>query len=221
MVDKEDNAIPEAVARKQRSILQLRSEGVPILESLPRIETVADSKRHSTEEVATRAMALCVVAVKGEGLEQAEVERVVECFQLAGSFTAKERTFIEASAPSQHDRVQCAWQYECYWVMLWALGFIKELDWPGHICDVKWAVDTLRDLGRDAFVAKARLRPQEELLDATDLIYRYHWACRNAQMNGGEMPAGLDGEVVMERHRALNWLVGYMDQEWDDISTDT
>ncbi|MDR2636809.1 MAG: DUF4272 domain-containing protein [Zoogloeaceae bacterium] len=27
--------------------------------------------------------------------------------------------------------------------------------------------------------------------------------------------------VTMERHYALNWLIGYMDQEWDDISTDT
>ncbi|MGO7286211.1 DUF4272 domain-containing protein, partial [Rhizobium ruizarguesonis] len=24
-----------------------------------------------------------------------------------------------------------------------------------------------------------------------------------------------------ERHYALNWLTGYMDQDWDDISTDT
>jgi hypothetical protein len=27
--------------------------------------------------------------------------------------------------------------------------------------------------------------------------------------------------VVYERHYALNWLTGYMDQDWDDISTDT
>ena len=27
--------------------------------------------------------------------------------------------------------------------------------------------------------------------------------------------------VVMERHYALNWLIGYSDQEWDDVTTDT
>jgi len=27
--------------------------------------------------------------------------------------------------------------------------------------------------------------------------------------------------VTLERHYALNWLIGYMEQEWDDISTDT
>jgi hypothetical protein len=27
--------------------------------------------------------------------------------------------------------------------------------------------------------------------------------------------------VAQERHHALNWLIGYMDQEWDKVSTDT
>ncbi len=27
--------------------------------------------------------------------------------------------------------------------------------------------------------------------------------------------------VTKDRHYALNWLIGYMEQEWDDISTDT
>nr|WP_246762835.1 DUF4272 domain-containing protein [Rhizobium sp. NZLR1] len=27
--------------------------------------------------------------------------------------------------------------------------------------------------------------------------------------------------AVYARHYALNWLIGYMDQDWDDISTDT
>jgi len=41
-------------------------------------------------------------------------------------------------------------------------------------------------------------------------------------------PAGLDiigvsttQGVTYERHYAPNWLIGYMDEEWDDISTDT
>jgi hypothetical protein len=27
--------------------------------------------------------------------------------------------------------------------------------------------------------------------------------------------------VVQERHYALNWLIGYCGQDWDDITTDT
>jgi len=71
------------------------------------------------------------------------------------------------------------------------------------------------------FLRDARLRSQPEILDQADLIYRYHWAVVDARINNKPAPAGLDPGVAMERHYALNWLVGYMDQDWDDISTDT
>jgi len=83
------------------------------------------------------------------------------------------------------------------------------------------AVGVIVNLGRDRFVAQAALRPAGELLDAADLIYRYHWATREAELRGREPPAGLDPGVVMERHYALNWLIGYLGLDWDEVSTDT
>ncbi|MPN33272.1 hypothetical protein SDC9_180757 [bioreactor metagenome] len=105
--------------------------------------------------------------------------------------------------------------------MLWALGFIDSLERPDKLCDVKKAVLLLRDNGRQGFLQKSKLRPQNELLDAADLIYRYHWATEDARLNGSEAPSGLDPGALMERHHALNWLVGYLGQDWDDITTDT
>jgi len=32
---------------------------------------------------------------------------------------------------------------------------------------------------------------------------------------------GVDAGIVIERHAALNWLIGYMGQSWDEITTDT
>jgi hypothetical protein len=217
----ESKVSDEAQARKNRSITILEAEMVPFIEHLPLIETEAESTRRSTEQVATRAMALCIVAVKGERLEQEIIDQLIDEYKLASAFTPKEREFIKNPSPTQHDRIQFAWRYECYWVMLWALGFIDKIERPDTICDVKLAVAFLRDNGRDGFLKKAKLRPQSEILDAADLIYRYHWAVVDARINNREAPAGLDGGIVMERHHALNWLIGYMDQEWDDVSTDT
>lgn len=211
----------EAQARKSRSIAVLKAENVQFIEHLPLIETEAESTRRTTEQVATRAMALCIVAVKGEGLEQEVIDSLIEEYQLASAFTPKEQEFIQNLDPTQHDRVQFAWRYECFWVMLWALGYIDSLERPDTICDVARAVSFLRDNGRDEFLKKATLRSQAEILDAADLIYRYHWAVVDARLNGREAPAGLDGGIAMERHHALNWLMGYMDQEWDDVSRDT
>jgi len=50
---------------------------------------------------------------------------------------------------------------------------------------------------------------------------RFDWACVAARVSGKSPPKGVDCEVVMERHHALNWLIGYQGQEWDDVSTDT
>lgn len=211
----------EAQARKDRSIAVLNSENVPFFPELPAIETEAESTRRTTEEVALRAMALCVAAIKGEGLEQEVVDQLIEKLRLASAFTAEEKEFIANPNPTQNDSIQFSWRYECYWVMLWALGFLDQLNRPDCQCDVGRAVSFLFEDGRDGFLKKAKLRPQAELLDAADLIYRYHWAVVDARIHGREAPAGLIGGVVMERHYALNWLIGYMDQEWDEVSTDT
>jgi hypothetical protein len=71
------------------------------------------------------------------------------------------------------------------------------------------------------FVADAKLRPLAQLLDEVDRIFRYHWAVVEARVNGRLAPADLGPGVTLERHYALKCLIGYMDQEWDDVSTDT
>jgi hypothetical protein len=36
------------------------------------------------------------------------------------------------------------------------------------------------------------------------------------------IPAGMDGSVVMERHKALNWLINADNAaDWDDVKTNT
>jgi len=219
--EQEKKVSGEAQARKDRSIAVLKSESVPMIDDLPMIEAEAESTRRTSEQVAIRAMALCIAAVKGEGLEQKIIDQLIKEYKLESEFTPKEMKFINSPTPTQHDRIQFAWRYECYWVMLWALGYIDELERPDTICDVKLAVSFLRDKGRDGFVKNAKLRPQAEILDAADLIYRYHWAVVDARVNRRETPAGLDSGVIMERHHALNWLMGYMEQAWDDVTTDT
>jgi len=211
----------EAQARKSRSIAVLQAEAVPYIDHLPAIETETESHRRTAKEVALRAMALCFVAVKGEGLDQSIIDYLVTQYAIADSFTPKERHFIRDPFPTQQDRIQFCWRYESYWVLLWALNFIKVLRRPDHLCDVPRSVSILRDLGRDGCLASARLRPQADILDAADLIYRYDWAVVEARIKGQVAPAGLDAGVVLERHYALNWLIGYRDQAWYDISTDT
>ena len=211
----------EAAERKARSIAALEVEGVPYLDSLPVIESEADSLRRSEEEIVRRTIALAIVAVKGETGDAVLADRLVEQFGAEGYFSPAEQAFIDERTPSQFDRVQFTWRYEGVEVMLWALGIYEDLPRPEGIMDVPRMAETLRSLGAEGLRAKARLRPQAELLDAADLIYRYHWAVRQADLDGAEAPAGLMPGVVRERHQALNWLIGCCGLRWDDVNTST
>jgi hypothetical protein len=229
----EPDPSPEQLARKARSEAQLEAEGVPFIAHLPVVESEAEAKIRSKEEVARRAMALLLVAASGEGLGQdlragGAVRRpqdvlghVIERYGLRDAFTPEEKALLKGKRRSPQDVIGATWRNESAWVLLWALGYVEELGRPDHTCDVARAVRTMQERTAAEFVAGARLRPAREILDQADLIYRYHWATTDARINGREPPAGLDPSVVYERHYALNWLIGYMDQEWDEVTTDT
>lgn len=217
----ETKVSPEALQRKEQSETILRAEGVPINKFLPVIETVKEAKHRSKEQVAHRALALLIVAVKGEGLEQPVVEKVIKDYGIEKYFTPKEIAFVNNPSPSQRDRVQFAWRYEAAWALLWALGYVEKLEKPSAICDVSRAVRFMKERSTKQFLSDAKLRPMPEILDQADRIYRYHWAVVDARVNGKNAPTALEPGITLERHYALNWLIGYMEQEWDDISTDT
>jgi hypothetical protein len=209
----------DQVLRKAWAEDLLTQQGVPINPNLPCIEGGAEVRLRSAREVADRLLALTIVAVKGEGLEQAEVERIVEERDARKLFTPRELIFIDDPEPSEHDRIQFVWRYEAAWVMYWALNFTDgPLSFPSAICDVPLLVETVRDT-QD--LAKNELHSANNILNEADLIYRYHWAVRQAGIDGENAPGGLDGGVVMERHQALNWLISYCDDDWDDVGTDT
>src|ERR1017187_7702564 len=218
IVEKDIHPSAEALARKEKSIGILKQMNVPTIQHLPVIEDSQSATKRTKEEIAHRAIALCIVAVKGEGLEQATVQGLVKRYNAQNYFTPIEKKFIENPAPTQQDRVQFSWQYEDYWVMLWALGYVETLDYPAKACDVAKAVNFLHGKTTEEFIANSKLRDLSEILNEADLIYRYDWAAVNARIKKQDSPAGLDGGVVMERHHALNWLIGYMNQEWDDVT---
>jgi len=212
---------PEAVERKARSEARLKSDGVLVNPSLPVVDSEKEAKLRAQDAVVERAIALMIVAVKGEGLEQDAVIRHRDRFQATPFFSPDESAFIADLQPSQRDKAKFGWSYECLAVMLWALSFDAEQGPPNKIVDAGRIVKLVLDRGPEKLRAEAKLRSAKELLDANDLVYRADWACVAARETGGTAPKALDCEIVVERHRALNWLIGYNGQDWDDVSTDT
>src|SRR5262249_29481817 len=138
-----------------------------------------------------------------------------------GHFTPAELAFAALKNPTMHDRAQFTWRYEGVWVLLWALGFVDEIGRPDKVVDVPALATLMLGLGPTDLRTHAKMREAGQILDLLDITYRYHWACVDARINDRKTPGGLESDVVMERHYALNWLTRYGNQAWDDISTDT
>ncbi len=221
----------ERVERRNCSVSFLRQQGIYVTGWLPLIEGEAEANFRSVEEVALRAAALLAVSLHAEVLMTQNMDvlearsysdSVIETYGCGEAFSPQEKAFLENNAPEQKEGIHFSWQYECLYVMLWALGHIDKLSFPDQICDVGAAVRIIRQYdSMDKLVGASILRTHEELLDEADLIYRMDWGCVDARSKGLPLPRNLEGGVVMERHKCLNWLIGSGNDDWDDVDVST
>lgn len=211
---------PLQLARKAKSIAAVKELGLPFTEHLPVVEDEITIKPRSSEEIAERAIALVISAVKGETNDQQLVDSLIERYSAKQLFTPGELAFITNRSPTQQQSIDFAWQYECVHVLLWSLGHIEKLQPPNQLCDVPTDTSIIRALGRQKLSSTAHPRSLSEILDQADYYYRLHWAVIELRLNG-KTSEKANEEIIGERHKALNWLIRYMDQDWDDITTDT
>ncbi|PBQ33805.1 hypothetical protein CNR22_19130 [Sphingobacteriaceae bacterium] len=173
------------------------------------------------DEVVDRAFALCYLGLKSEGLEQVHLDKMDKDFGISTKLSPNEIAYATAKQPTEQQKIDANWRYESLHVMLWALGFVDSLNYPDQVCNVTDDVKIIHDLTPDEFRKKAKLRSKKEILDQADLILRLNWACVSAQVKNEQAPSKLDRSVVVERHYSFNWLIKYMNQDWDNVSTDT
>lgn len=212
------------LSRKEKTEKILEKEGIKINYNLPNIESDEGTTIRNTKEIAIRVTILAVTNFLA--FDHIDSETAIDYLKdhnLWEYVTPDERDFLAnpTEAKKSHETCKC----ECIWVLMWALGIVDNLPFPNHLCDLndipleKYPVDNDKD--PNIFINKPhQVRSKSEILDASDLYYRYDWACVDARIKDIEITQIHPG-VVYERHYALNWLTNYMDQEWDDISCDT
>lgn len=146
-------------------------------------------------------------------------------YDTISKLTPNEKEFITLDNPTQQQRSNAYWRTESINVMLWALGHINFLTYPNKTCDESGSAEinihTVFSFSEQDFRDKSKLRSKSEILDEADLILRLHWACVNARIKNELPPGDLNPSVIFERHWTLNWLTNYMNQDWDNVTTDT
>jgi hypothetical protein len=191
------------------------------------------------DEVARRCIVLYAVLAAGNGEPRDELVAWLRREGLWGAVSSKESEFLLSGCPTQRQRINATWRAEALLPLLWSLRLVSELPIPQQLCDVQLIRRVLPQLlgSVGEFISTARLRSDSEIHDANEEIYQIHWRVRDAQLRNQPTPPGklprmpvedcepparsYNAGVVQERHHALNWLIGYCEQDWDDIKTDT
>lgn len=210
--------------RKARNINLIKASDIKVNMHLPCIESEADTTLRTPQEIAQRVSVLAMTnLVAFNSITGDAAASYLQRDNLWDFVTPAERDFL--ANPTEEKKMYETWKCEDIWTLLWAINKVDELPFPDDLCQLKLVpvgnyptrdFDNLND-----FIASVTtVRSRAEILDANDLYYRLNWACVDARIKGDEMTIVHPG-VVYERQYALNWLIRYMDQDWDDVSCDT
>lgn len=210
----------EADIRKARSEALLAARSIPINPHLPVIETATEASFRDGEEVMRRAMCLFAVSRAATDDNAAESIALLQRWQLMDALSPAERSFLGADPLPERARARLSWRCEALIPLMWSTGLIDEMPFPDGPFDFACLAEFWETVP-GGYWQNVGIRDAGEILDEADLIYRLHWASRDAALKSEKMPGGLHPGVVSERHHALNWLIGYDAAEWDDVSTDT
>ncbi len=175
------------------------------------------------EEVARRCVVLYAVLAAGHRHPRGELVAWLRREGVWEAASPEESDFLLSDSPTQRQTINATWRAEALFPLVWALGLIPELPAPTQICDVQRMLRVLPPLlgAVGDFIGSAKLRQENEILDAHENVFQIHWLVRDAEIHGRPTPDGYDPGVVRERHYGLNWLIGSMGLDWDDVTTDT
>ncbi len=228
----------EILARKARSEKRLRAKDVLINPHLPRIEDENEAQFRSPEEMLKRGICALMAAQIAidcltDGVDIKEsvqfFDGIINRFGLKSELTEDEQPFFalaekNAALPDEQTASNMSWRVEMCLPLFWACGLCDELPYPDEVSDYvsELAKIIMPCESLDELKKLIKPRSKSEILDEADLIFRMDWACVEARIKGMEPSGNLSPDVVVERHKGLNWIIGAYDSEdWDNVVPNT
>ena len=184
-------------------------------------------KLKGIEEICKRAIA-CLLTIQiacdiNNGNYEESLKYFVSLYKkydVEEFLNSKEKRIIDGSYTKQ-DVIDLDWAYEAYWMLCWCLGLVDDIKDASNICDCEKAISFVMDSDSlKEFKSKCNLRSISQILDMYDLYYRYNWAINNKQVDASTLVGNLNPSIVIERRRALEWIVSDK-EDWYDISFNT
>jgi len=214
----------DQIQRKEKNEAILERESIKINRHLPCVESENETTLRSPKEIAERLSVLAVTnLVAFNSISAEEAVDYLQNYNLWEFVTEKEKEFL--ADPTEDKKMYETWKCEGIWTLTWALKKVDHLAFPNEFCNLENISAENYPVGKDKnpfeFInAVNEVRSKSEILDAADLYYRFNWACVDERINGRQIE-NINPGIVYERQYALNWLINYMDQDWDNVTCDT
>ncbi|MGP8199409.1 MAG: DUF4272 domain-containing protein [Limisphaerales bacterium] len=201
---------------REESVQAAKGLGADVPTTLPLLD--AGLEMRNGEETISRILAMNAVAAIAYGFDKGTAIAWLNQEALTDSLSGRERRFV-LEGVGQPDRFKV--QVEGAWALAWAIGITNQLNFAKE-CDNSF-VTMLPNLKQGETSANFRKRihprPIEQAVAACDLAYCLHWAIRQAELIGRRTPGNLKPYIVIERRRALEWLLSK--EAWDEVPLDT
>ncbi|MDP4264881.1 MAG: DUF4272 domain-containing protein [Bacteroidota bacterium] len=211
-----------AKERKDKTESFLREQNIPVNIHLPLTEDDNEAKIRDAGDIAKRLLALTYLNIAADNGEKTEIINFLKSENIWDAVSENEKELFLKDKLTEKEEINISWRSEAIWLMLWAINKADISELPNEQCVIPKMLDKLPEYlsSTTEFIKTAKRRTITEILDMSDLLYRIHWATRQAQIDGKDIPGGLDAGIVYERHYAINWITNY-GENWDDITTDT
>lgn len=201
---------------RESSLIKARSLGYETNPDLPLLDEGLTLR--SADEVICRSLALFAVVAGSYGFDKASA---ISWLKKEGAYSylaESEKCFL---VDGEGDSSYIQSQVEGLNAFAWSLGIVKQLEFD-QICEnnlIKLFPDIKNNGDSSAYRATAKIRDFELLVQACDLGYCLHWATVQAQLDGKNLPGDIGSHVIVERRRALEWML--CKDDWDELNLDT
>lgn len=171
------------------------------------------------KEIARRAVVLYALIHVSFHRKPVETIKVyLEKYHLWDDLSTKEQRYLSKAERTDQEDTVISWEVESLNVLLWTLGHFKTLPYPSVVCDIT-QYPNLPDLDADPaeWIANARIRSQEDVLNETDLVLRLENALVKTYVDKTLDKRQLNFSVLNERRLTLTWLL-MKRKSWDKIT---
>ncbi len=201
---------------RDESIGAAKRLGVDVSPRLPLLDVGLEMR--NADEAVSRLLAMNAVAATAYGFDKAKAIAWLNQEALTDCLSEQERRFV-LEGVGQPDRFKVG--VEGMWALGWAMGIVSEMNF-GKDCDNRFAAmlpNLKASQSSQDFRRKANPRSLKQVVAACDLAYCLHWAIQESELSGKRQTGNLKPYVVVERRRALEWLLSK--ESWDGIPLDT